>query len=232
MDCSTGFPVLHYLSEFAQVHVPWGSDAIQPSHPLSSPSPPAFHLSQHRGLSQWVGSSRQVAKVWELQLQHHHPTRSPNNFEFSFSLRNLWFPKKPELFLESLISTRMSSIPVQIHVISHTDYSDPHWKWLCNHPFSSQRNLSHDLIVSPFCVKTSDTLYDVYTQGHIPFLTCHSKPPTIWPRHNFLKSCPAGSYYVSALSPNWTIHMLNKHICFLPSGLCWCFSWGSSHLHL
>ena len=48
MDCSTpGFPVLHYLLEFSQTHVHWVSDAIQPSHPLSSPSPPTFHLSQH-----------------------------------------------------------------------------------------------------------------------------------------------------------------------------------------
>ena len=70
----------------------------------------------------------------------------------------------------------------------------------------------------PLCGKTSDTIYDLYTQGHIPFLTCHSKPPTIWPQHNFLKSCPTRSHHVSALSPNWTNHMLNKHICFLPSG--------------
>ena len=51
MSCSTpGFPDLHHLLEFAQTHVPWVSDAIQPSHPLSSPSPPAFNLSQHQGL--------------------------------------------------------------------------------------------------------------------------------------------------------------------------------------
>ena len=71
MDCSTpGFPVLHYLLEFAQTHVHQVSDAIQPSHPLSSPSPPALSLSQHQGLSQWVDSSHQVAKGLELHLQH------------------------------------------------------------------------------------------------------------------------------------------------------------------
>ena len=71
MDCSTpGFPVLHYLPEFAQTHVYCISDAIQPSHPLSSPSPPAFNLSQHQSLSQWYSSSHQVAKVLEFQLQH------------------------------------------------------------------------------------------------------------------------------------------------------------------
>ena len=72
MDCSTpGFPILHSLLEFAQIHVHWIGDPIQPSHPLSSPSPPAFSLSQHQGLFQWVGSSHQVIKVLELQLQYH-----------------------------------------------------------------------------------------------------------------------------------------------------------------
>ena len=70
MDCSTPvFPILHYLPEFAQTHVHWIDDAIQPSHPLLSPSP-AFSVAQHQGLFQWVGSWHQVAKVLELQLQH------------------------------------------------------------------------------------------------------------------------------------------------------------------
>ena len=71
MDYSMpGFPVHHQLTELAQIHVHRVSDAIQPSHPLSSPSPSAFSLSQHRGLFQWVSSSNQVAKVLEFQLQH------------------------------------------------------------------------------------------------------------------------------------------------------------------
>ena len=70
MDYSTpSFPVLHYLLEFAQTHVHWVGDAIQPSHPLSSLSLPAFNLSQHQGLFQWVSSSHQVAKVLERQHQ-------------------------------------------------------------------------------------------------------------------------------------------------------------------
>ena len=70
MNCSTpGFPVHHQLSELAQTHVHWVGDAIQPSHPLSSSSPPAFNLSHHQGLFQWISSSRQVGKVLELQLQ-------------------------------------------------------------------------------------------------------------------------------------------------------------------
>ena len=61
MDCSmTGLPVHHQLPEFTQIHVHWIGDAIQPSHPLSSPSPPAFNLSPHQGLFQGVRSLHQV----------------------------------------------------------------------------------------------------------------------------------------------------------------------------
>jgi len=71
MNCSTpGLPVHHQLLEFTQTHVHWVSDAIQPSHPLSSPSPPAPNPSQHQSLFQWVNSSHEVAKVLEFQLQH------------------------------------------------------------------------------------------------------------------------------------------------------------------
>ena len=71
MVCSTsGLPVHHQLPELAQTHIHRVSDAFQPSHPLSSPSPPAFSLSQHQGLFQWVSTSHQVAKVLEFQLQH------------------------------------------------------------------------------------------------------------------------------------------------------------------
>ena len=71
MDCSTpGFPIRHQLPELAQTHFHQVGDAIQPSYPLSSPSPPAFNLSQHQGLFQWVSSLHQVAKILEFQLQH------------------------------------------------------------------------------------------------------------------------------------------------------------------
>ena len=64
MDCSRpGLPVYHQLLEFTQTHLHWVSDAIQPSHPLPSPSPPSFNLSQHQGLFKWVISLHQRAKV-------------------------------------------------------------------------------------------------------------------------------------------------------------------------
>ena len=71
MDCRLpGFPVHQQLLEFTQTHVHRVGDAIQPSHPLLSPSPPTFNLSQHQVLFQWVSYSHQVAKVLEFQLQH------------------------------------------------------------------------------------------------------------------------------------------------------------------
>ena len=71
MNCSTpGLSVHHQLPEFTQTHVHPVGDAIQLSHPLLSPSPPALNLSQHQGLFKWVDSSHQVGKLLELQLQH------------------------------------------------------------------------------------------------------------------------------------------------------------------
>ena len=93
MDCSTPcLPVLHYLLEFAWVHIHWVGDAIEPLYPLL-PSSFAFNLSQHQGLFQWVGSSHHVAKVLELQ----HP--SFHNFQG-------WFP----LGLTGLISLKSKGL--------------------------------------------------------------------------------------------------------------------------
>ena len=79
MDCSMpGFPVHHQLPELTQTHVHCVGDAIQPSHPLSSPSSPTFNLCQQQGLFKWVGSLHQVAKVLEFQL--------PINIQDSFPL--------------------------------------------------------------------------------------------------------------------------------------------------
>ena len=79
MDCSTpGFPDLHYLLELAQTHGHWVIDAIQPSQPLSHPSPPALSLSQHQSRFQRVSSSHQVDKELKLQLQHQSFQWIPN----------------------------------------------------------------------------------------------------------------------------------------------------------
>ena len=80
MNHSTlGLPVHHKPLESTQTHVHWVGDAIQPSHPLASPSP-APNPSQHQGLFQWVISSHEVAKVLEFQLQHQSFQRTPRTY--------------------------------------------------------------------------------------------------------------------------------------------------------
>ena len=84
MNCSMpGLPVHHQLPECTQTHVHWVGDAIQPSHPLSPTSPPALNLSQDQGLFQCIGSSHQVAKILEFQLQH-------QSFHWLFRVDFLW----------------------------------------------------------------------------------------------------------------------------------------------
>ena len=104
MDCSMpGFPVLYYLPEFAQTHVHRVGDVIQPSHPLSPPSP-AFNLSQHQDVFQWVSSSHQVVKVLELQLQH----QSFQWIQFS----SVQSPSCVQLFLTPWTAARQASLSI------------------------------------------------------------------------------------------------------------------------
>ena len=91
MNCSMpGLPVHHQLLEFTQTHIHRVSDAIQPSHPLSSPSPPAPNPSQHQSLFQWVNSSHEVAKVLQFPRQHikkqrhHFADKDPYSQSYSF----------------------------------------------------------------------------------------------------------------------------------------------------
>ena len=87
MDCSSpGFPVHHQLPELAQTYFHWVGDAIQPSHPLSSSCPPAFNLSQHQGLFQWVSSAHQVPKYWSFSFS----SSPPNEYLGLISFRIDW----------------------------------------------------------------------------------------------------------------------------------------------
>ena len=133
MDCSTpGFPVHHQLPEFTQTHVHWVGDAIQPSHPLSSPSPPTFNLSQHQSLFKWVSSLHQAAKVLEFQLQH-------QSFQWIFRTdflydRLVWSPCSPRESQESSPRPQFKSIFLALNFLYSPTFTciHDHWK---NHSF-------------------------------------------------------------------------------------------------
>ena len=97
MNCSTpGLPVHHQLPEFTQTHVYWVSDAIQPSHRLSSPhSPPALNPSQHRDLFQWINSSHQAAKYWNFSLNISPSNEHPGLVSFRMVLLDLLVAQGP-----------------------------------------------------------------------------------------------------------------------------------------
>ena len=112
MDYSTpGFPVHHQLLKLAQTHIHWVGDAIQPSHPLLSPSPPALNHSQHQGLFKWVSSSHQVAKVLEFQLQHY-----PSNEHLGLIFRMDWLDLLAvQGTLKSLLQHHSSKVSILRH---------------------------------------------------------------------------------------------------------------------
>ena len=130
MDCRRpGFPVHHQLSELAQIHLYRVSDAIQPSHPLWFPAPPAFNLSRHQGLFQWVSSLHQLAKVLEFQLQH-------QSFQWLFRIDFhyhwlFWYPCSPRDSQESSPIPQFKSINSSVlsflHSPSLTSIHD-YWK--------------------------------------------------------------------------------------------------------
>ena len=110
MNCSTpGLPVHHQLLEFSQTHVYQVGDAIQPSHPLLSPSPPAPNSSQHQGLFKWVSPSHQVAKGLEFQLQHSPSNEHPGLISFRMDRLDLFAVQGT---LKSLLQHHSSKAPI------------------------------------------------------------------------------------------------------------------------
>ena len=115
MNRSTpGLPVHHKLPEFTQTHVHRVDDAIQPSHPLSSPSPPAPNPSQHHGLFQWVNSLHEVAKVLEFQLQHQSFQWTPRTYLLQDGLAGS--PCSPRDSQESSPTPQFKSIKILRHL--------------------------------------------------------------------------------------------------------------------
>ena len=130
MNHSTpGLPAYHQFPESTQTHVHQIGDAIQPSHPLSSPSPPTFNLSQHQGLFQWVNSSHEVAKVLEFQLQHQSFQWTPRTYLLQDGL--VGSPCSPRDSQESSPTPQFKSINSSalsfLHSLNLTSIHD-HWK--------------------------------------------------------------------------------------------------------
>ena len=145
MDYSMpGLPVHYQHPELTQTHVRWVGDTIQPSHPLSSPSPPAFNLSQHQGLCQWVSSSHQVPKVFEVQLQHQF-------FQWIFRSDFLqdwlvWSPCSPRDSQESFPTPQFKSINSSVLSFLYNPTFTSIYDYWKNHGFdwtdlSSQSNV-------------------------------------------------------------------------------------------
>ena len=119
MDCNLpGFAILHCPLEFAVTHVRWVGDAIQASHPLSPPSS-AFNLSQPQGLFQWVGSSYQVAKVLEFQLQH-QSFQWMNTQDWLISFRMDWLDL---LVVQGTLKSLLQHHSSKASILQHSAFS-------------------------------------------------------------------------------------------------------------
>ena len=134
INCSTpGLPVHHQLLEFTQTHVHRVSDAIQPSHPLSSPSPPASNPSQHQSLFQGVNSSHEVAKVLEFQLQYQSFQWTPTTDLLQNGL--VGSPCTPRDSQESSPVAQFESINFLVLCLYSPDLTTVHDHWE-NHSFN------------------------------------------------------------------------------------------------
>ena len=158
-DCSTlGFPVLHYFLELVETHVHQVGDATQAAHPLSSPSPPAFNLSQHRGLFQWVSSSHQVAKELGVSFS---ASALPMNIQD-------WFP----LGLSGLISLQSkglskSSPAPQFKSIKDDKHYFWNWTafWMATWPISLEFSLLSSQVPCVVCVSRSVVSHSLQPHG-------------------------------------------------------------------
>ena len=126
MNRSTpGLLVHHQLPEFTQTHLHWVGDAIQPSHPLSSPFPPALNPSQNQSLFQWVNSSHEVAKVLEFQLQHQSFQWTPRTYLLQDGLVGSPCHRKPDKTLPKKKKNHRSISMVNINTKLHQNNRKP-----------------------------------------------------------------------------------------------------------
>ena len=179
MDCSMpGFRVHYQLPETAQTHVHQVGDAIQPSHPLSSPSPPTFNFSQHQSLFQWVSSLHQVAKVLEFWAS---ASVLPMNIQD-------WFPLGLTGWI-SLQSTGLSRVFSNTTVQKHQFFgTQPSLQSQLSHPYVTTRK-TIALTKWTFVGKVTSLLFNMLSRFVIAFLPrckhlliswLQSPPAVIW----------------------------------------------------
>ena len=183
-----GLPVHHQFPEFTQTHVHRASDAIQPSHPLSSPSPPAPNPSQHQSLFQGVNSSHEVAKVLEFQLEHHSFQRNPRA-----DLQNglVGCPCSQRDSQESSPTPQFNITPLPAFIHHLTASYTPAYSCMSLHAlmlFMPSHILahSHTSVHAFTCLCMPSLPLHAFTWPHIPFhvLTCSHKSS-----HSFQTSC-------------------------------------------
>ena len=168
MDCSTpGFPVLHHFLEFAQTHVHWVGAAIQPFHPLSSPSP-AFNLTQHQGLFQWVDSSHQVAKVLELQLQC-------QSFQWVFRTDFLLIDWFDLLSVQGSLRSLLQHYSSKASILQHSAF----FIVQLSHPYMTTGK-TIALTIQTFIYKVMSLLYNTLSRFVIAFLPRSKRLLILW----------------------------------------------------
>jgi len=170
MDCSMpGFPVLYYLLEFAQTHVHWVSDAIQSSHPLSSPSPPAFNLSQHQGLFQWISSSHfRWPKYWSFSFS----ISTSNEYSGLISFRIDWFDL---LAVQQTLKSLLQHHSSKVSILWHSAF----FMVQLSHPYiTTGKTIA--LTIWTFVSKVMSILFNTLSMFVIAFLLRSSHLPISW----------------------------------------------------
>ena len=196
MNRSTpGLPVHHKLPESTQIHVHRVGDAIQPSHPLSSPSPPAHNPSQHQGLFQWVNSSHEVAKVLEFQLHISPSNEHPGLISFRMDWLDLFAVQGP---LKSLLQHHSSKASIFWHSAFFTVQ--------LSHPYMTTGKTTA-LARWTFVGKVMSLLFNMLSRLVITFLP-RSKCLLI----SWLKSPSAVILQPRKIKSQWSLFLLVPHL--------------------
>ena len=206
MNCSPpGFPVLHHLPELAQTQDHWVGDAIQSSHPLLSPSSPAFNPSQHQGLFQWVGCLHQAAKYWSFSFS----ISSSNEYSGLISFSVDWFDLLAvQGTLKSLLHHHSSKASVL--------WRSAFFMVRLSHPYMTTGK-SIVLIRRTFVSKVMSLLFNMLCRLVIAFLPKSKRLLISWlqsPSAVILEPNKVKSVTVSTVSPSICHEMMRKFIWF------------------